>query len=99
MKDDSLINMNNVKDVDMLMVAPSVDQCEFRRGVCQLHKMKGERYVQETKNWKDRGKGKGFGYVTSRKVRYRCMVKNTVPRSSSSQTKDEVVGAWTCGEQ
>ena len=103
MKDDSQTNMNIVKDVDKLMVAPSVDQfvdqCVFRRGVCQQHRMKGERYVQETKNWKDRGKGKGFGFVTSRKVRYRCMVmKNTVPRSSSSQPNVEVEGALTCGE-
>ena len=25
-----------------------------------------------SKKWRDRGKGRGFGYVTSKLVRYRC---------------------------
>ena len=32
----------------------------------------GVRYIVTSKKWRDRGKGRGFGYVTSKLVRYRC---------------------------
>ena len=34
--------------------------------------VKGVRYIVKSKKWRDRGKGRGFGYVTSKLVRYRC---------------------------
>ena len=29
---------------------------------------KGEKYTEMTKKWRDRGGGKGYGFVTTRKV-------------------------------
>ena len=73
------------------------EDCTFKRGVCLLHKVKGEKYVQSTKNWKDRGGGRGYAFVTSKRVRYRCMVaRKLLPRSSSLAS--EVGGSETCGE-
>ena len=46
--------------------------CQFLRGFCMQHNVKGVRYIVTSKKWRDRGKGKGFGYVTSKLVRYRC---------------------------
>ena len=82
MIDDYISKDYDVKDADVLLVAPSSVKCVFRRGVCQLHNVKGERQVQVSKTWKDRGGGKGYGYVTSKKVIFRFMVEKDVPRSS-----------------
>ena len=56
------------------------------------------KYTMKERKWIDRGGGKGYGYVTSRKVKYRCEVEK-LPRTSSSLTKyDEEEGTRTCGE-
>ena len=72
-------------------VAPSMgeedDLCVYKRGFCQYHKADGERFVEVSKRWRDRGGGEGFGYVTSRLVKYRCKVKKkTNPGTSNSDT-------------
>ena len=36
------------------------------------HNIKGVRYIVTSKKWRDRGMERGFGYVTSKLVRYRC---------------------------
>ena len=51
---------------------PSSEQCDYYRGVCKLHKKKGEKYVITRTEWKDRGGGKGYGNVYRRTVRYKC---------------------------
>ena len=51
---------------------PSNDKSQYQKGVCIKHNVMGVRYVVTSKKWRDRGKGKGFGYVTSKLVRYRC---------------------------
>ena len=50
----------------------SNDKCQLQRGFCMQHNVKGVRYIVTSKKWRDRGKGRGFGYVTSKLVRYRC---------------------------
>ena len=47
---------------------PSNVKCQFQEGFCIQHNVKGV----PSKKWRDRGKGRGFGYVTSKLVRYRC---------------------------
>ena len=45
--------------------------CEFnRRGVCNVHKIKGEKMTQKRKVW--RKKKYGYGYVTISQVTYSC---------------------------
>ena len=95
-------NAYDVKDDDTMPVPSSGgddddEVCKFRRGVCLRHGMKGERYVQTVKNWKDRGGGRGYAFVTSKRVRYRCRGKSGLPRSSSPLLS-EVEGAETNGD-
>ena len=101
MNTESVCNVAIMKDDVSETMLPSVvedENCVYKRGVCVLHKMKGVKYTMVEKKWKDRGGGKGYGYVTSKKVRYRCEVKN-LPRTSSSLTEyDEEEGTRTCGE-
>ena len=63
--------------------------CQFLRGFCMQHNVKGVRYIVTSKKWRDRGKGKGFGYVTSKLVRYRCGEVQS-PESYSNPGKYEV---------
>ena len=51
---------------------PSNEECNFSRGRCVLHQIRGVRYYQTTETCKDRGGGRGFGWITRRTVRYRC---------------------------
>ena len=101
MNTESVCKVTIVKDDEPGTLLPSIvkyEDCVYKRGVCVLHKKKGVRYTMVEKKWKDRGGGKGYAYVTSKKVRYRCEVKDT-PKSSSSLTEcDDEEGTKTCGE-
>ena len=59
-------------DDEQKTTPPVEDVCKFVRGTCTLHNKKGVKYHQTSKKWKDRGGGKGYGFVISRYVRYRC---------------------------
>ena len=48
---------------------PSNEECNFSRGRCVLHQIRGVRYHQTTRTWKYRGGGRGFGRITRRTVR------------------------------
>ena len=65
--------------------------CEYNnRGFCSLHKRKGERYIETTTVWKDRGGGRGFGNVYKRRVKYMCRSQNNrIIRPMSSSIKNE----------
>ena len=38
---------------------PSNDKCQFKKGLCIQHNVKGVRYVVTSKKWRNRGKGEG----------------------------------------
>ena len=90
-------NSKNVVSLDIVKggrdetVLPSVemkgdDVCVYKRGFCQLHKAQGERFVETTKRWRDKGRGKGFGFITSKLVKYRCRGEETIPGRQKSDT-------------
>ena len=86
---EPVCNVAIVKDNESETVQPSVEEsvnCAYKRGVCILHNRKGVKYTMEERKWIDRGRGKGYGYVTRRKVKYRCEV-GKLPRTSSSLTE------------
>ena len=85
-------NVDNVKDPCETKVVPSVLVCAFKRGKCLLHNVDGVKYTEVAKKWKDRGGGKGYGFITTRTVKYRCLVSEKPKMSSSNLTKDEVGG-------
>ena len=99
MTKDYSVNVDIMKDDDARMSMPSSDSCVYKRGVCLFHQMKGVKYTEKTQRWMDRGGGKGYGFVTQRRVRYRCKVENDALMSSSNQKNGDVGDSKTCGEQ
>ena len=73
------------------VVISSPPKCEFKRGVCKEHNMKGKKEVIKSKTWT---KLKfGYGWRTNQKVRYSCtyMEQNLIggnysPRGSGLST-------------
>ena len=54
--------------------------CTFsKRGICEQHLVAGTKLSIPAKKWKDRGRGKGFGWVTTRTTRYLCKVRKSGP--------------------
>ena len=68
---------------------PSVVECQItRKGFCLSHSDQAEKRIIPSKVWKDRGGGKGFGYVTRRVTKYVCSKKiKTIPKYSDVSEK------------
>ena len=62
---------------------PSVSCVLTKKGYCSFHEKQAEKISVTTKKWKDRGGGKGFGWVTIRTKKYQCRVKKTGPTNST----------------
>ena len=64
---------DNISEV--LPVPPSDMSCNYTRGRgrCNIHGNMGEKYVISERKWRDRGQGRGYGYVSTKKVKYRCV--------------------------
>ena len=84
-------NVDIVKDLCDENVAPSSVKCTFKRGTCLVHKLKGEKYTDVAKKWMNRGGGKGYGWITTRTVKYRCKANRNL-MASSTLTDDGVGG-------
>ena len=59
---------------------PSVEETEQRcepdkKGACRVHECAMRKIKISTKKWKDRGKGRGFGFVSVRVTKYACDAK------------------------
>ena len=66
-------------------------KCLFtKKGVCQEHLVPGKKLVIPSKVWKDRGGGRGFGYVSKKSTRYICMVEKNLRRASNISTRDVI---------
>ena len=55
-------------------------KCEFtRKGVCKNHGTTSTKISVPIQKWKDRGGGKGYGFVTKRVTRYICTARKSLP--------------------
>ena len=63
-------------------------KCTFGKGgLCEQHLVQGTKLTIPVKKWRDRGGGKGFGWVTTRVTRFQCKVKKTgaeVPENATN---------------
>ena len=67
---------NNKKDNDTNVST----KCEFtRKGVCKNHGTTSTKISVQSPTWKDRGGGKGFGFVTKHVTRYICTARKSLP--------------------
>ena len=71
---------------NILTTTPSVVKCEVnRKGYCKTHQSQAEKRVIKSQVWKDRGAGRGFGYVSKQVTKYACMRRvNTIPQVSDA---------------
>ena len=71
-------------------VEPLKDEnCEFRRGVCINHDVKGEKVTINEKKWGK--KSTGFGWIYRKKVKFICRAEKftlTAPEISTSDVSD-----------
>ena len=64
-------NVPNMKSGD----TEGVQICEFKRGWCSTHKIKGDKIQKKVKKWTR--KEFGCGWVTSTLVEYKCQLGNS----------------------
>ena len=74
---------DNISEV--LPVPPSDMSCNYTRGRCNRHGNMGEKYVISERKWRDRGQGRGYGYVSTKKVKYRCVGEKLQKRQNSTE--------------
>ena len=74
----------NMDDCGIVDNSEMIVECEFVRGTCKNHRIKGTRKVTSTKKWTK--KKHGFGWVTQKKVTYSCPVGLQSSSSNNQQT-------------
>ena len=71
--------------------------CDVRKdGFCVTHQVQTKKVYVTTKKWKERSKGRGFGFVTSRTAKFQCSGRvspqNIGNDSSTSRNLDNLPG-------
>ena len=66
--------MNDTTTKNTSDTTPSVSpNCNFnRKGYCVTHQVTGKKTTVTSKVWKDRGGGRGYGYVARKVTKYLC---------------------------
>ena len=65
---------------DHLDGPPPKTKCEYNKhGFCKVHKILAKKIEVTQSNWKERGGGKGYGYVRTKVKKFICPLRNTVP--------------------
>ena len=63
----------------------------LKNGMCEQHGIMSTRILVTSKVWKDRGGGRGYGYVTKKVKKPVCRAKNIPPVVSNISTEDRSV--------
>ena len=75
-----------------------VHECQFKRGMCVIHKIKGRKTATTTKKWADRKNGRGYGWVYSRQNQYVCpsvsLSRNKAVSSNSANSDSKDSGIF-----
>ena len=84
----------DMKDGPLDEILPSVktvnnDECNFKRGVCQLHNVKGVKNVISSKKWGKLKNGLN-GWLHSKKVKWTCKRQMIVPEASDIVQSEKV---------
>ena len=89
--DEKAMNNENTTTVEPIRNGSVVREvCLYdKNGFCSFHQMTGIRFEVTEQKWKDRGGGKGFGFVRKKVKKYRCRRLNTGLDASSISTRDD----------
>ena len=63
----------------------------LKNGMCEQHGIMSTRILVTSKVWKDRGGGRGYGYVTKKVKKPVCRAKNIPPIVSNISTEERSV--------
>ena len=85
--------MTNSDDVPNDGGSKTADKCQFKRGVCTLHKTKGNKMVRTKKSWVKKKNGL-CGWNTSKVVYYTCSWN--MSDNNPTQSTGEPVGGDLC---
>ena len=89
------------EDVSVVIPTPSSGQqeeaevgCDIKKGgYCRTHNKTARKTYIVAKKWKDRGGGKGFGYVSNKVVKYICQARvKTHEITPISDSSIEILG-------
>ena len=61
---------------------PSVSCILTKKGYCSFHERQIEKISVTSKKWKDRGGGRGFGYVTRKTTKFICKLRSEPNKSN-----------------
>ena len=79
--------------IDTLRTTPSVDNCKFdRKGYCKEHNYQAKKVTVSSKKWKDRGGGKGYGYVSQKVTKFICKREGVTAVSDATSTNNTEEG-------
>ena len=72
-------------DLEATPSAPSMKECSIsRKGYCKEHDYQAKKVAISSKSWKDRGGGKGYGWVTKKVNKFICVKRVTVMSDKNS---------------
>ena len=83
MKDSQIVGRCMNDNINTNGGGDAVKSCEFKRGFCVTHKLKGDRRTITSKKWTK--KKFGFGWVTSKQTVYSCSSGLGLPQLSENQ--------------
>ena len=88
---------STAKNVDSMVLenknTDGADKCVYyKRGMCGKHGKRGVDTKVSSQVWKDRGGGRGYGWVTRKVMKYRCIVEPSLSteRSFSPGSESEI---------
>ena len=88
---------STAKNVDTMVLenknTDGADKCVYnKRGMCGKHGKRGVGTKVSSKVWKDRGGGRGYGWVTRKVMKYRCIVEPSLSteRGFSPRSESEI---------
>ena len=72
-------------DLEATPSAPSMRECSInRKGYCKEHDYQARKVTISSKKWKDRGGGRGYGWVTQKVNKFICVKKVTATSDRNS---------------
>ena len=74
---DDPTTMKSIENVSVVREVCMYD----KNGFCSFHQMTGIKFEVTEQKWRDRGGGKGFGFVRRKVKKYRCRRLNTGPEA------------------